>query len=73
MPVPEGSEEKGNAPSPAHSTELGIPNKQMPGLAGKQNYGHVCVFVALGLILDSANSKATGKAGPKHRDAVTNP
>lgn len=69
----EGSEEKGNAPSPAHSTELGIPNKQTLGLAGEQNYGPVCVFAALGLIIYSANSEMTRKAGPKHWNAVMIP
>lgn len=64
-----GSEEKGNAPSPAHGTELRIPNKQMLYLAGKHTF--VCVFPAPGLITDSANSEVTGKAGPKHWDAVT--
>lgn len=71
--MPEGSAEKGNARSPAHSTEFGIPNKQMLGLAGEQNYGHVCVFAALGLIIYSDSSEVTGKAGPKHWDAVMIP
>lgn len=39
----------------------------------KNMHTFVCVFAAPGLITDSANNEVTGKAGPKHWDAVTIP